>query len=91
MRNENVNTISGDGPELKETPCSKKSFGTWLKSARTFHGLTLREVSDKCGVTISHLCELEKGDRPNPSLEAAGKITRAFGMELWRVLKLLDI
>ena len=45
-----------------------------IKQYRTKKGLTLKEVADKCGISVGYLCHLEKGKRDNPSTEVMENI-----------------
>ena len=47
-----------------------------------------REAAKKAGVSKSYIWEVENTDN-NPSLDKAEQIASAFGMELWRVLKII--
>jgi transcriptional regulator with XRE-family HTH domain len=48
-----------------------------VRSIRTEHGMTLADVSEKCGVTVSHLWRLESGER-RWNLEVLEKVLRAM-------------
>jgi transcriptional regulator with XRE-family HTH domain len=65
------------------------SFGIWLKQARAFHNITLDELSEKSGVSRGHIWHIEKHAK-NPTLETAGKLTAAFNLKLWKIIKLID-
>ena len=69
------------------TPSGSKPFGQWLKTTRKYHGLTLDDMVKRSGLAKGYLSDLENGKKQNAGLETAQKITKAFNMELWRVLK----
>lgn len=52
-----------------------------LKSLRKQHGLKLREVSKKTGLSISYISDLERG-RQNPSLETCQKLATVYKIGL---------
>lgn len=52
-----------------------------LKQLRTLHGLKLREVSQKSGLSLSYLSDLERG-RQNPSLETCQKLATVYKITL---------
>jgi len=52
-------------------------LGDAIKSIRTERGMTLLDVSEKCGITVSHIWRLESGKR-RWNLEVLEKILRAM-------------
>ena len=52
-----------------------------LKQLRTLHGLKLREVSKKTGLSLSYISDLERG-RQNPSLETCQKLATVYKITL---------
>ncbi len=52
-----------------------------LKGMRKSHGLKLREVSEKTGLSISYISDLERG-RQNPSLETCRKFSVVYKITL---------
>jgi len=52
-----------------------------LKFLRKYHGLKLREVSQKTGLSISFISDLERG-RINPSLETCQKLSTVYKITL---------
>lgn len=80
------------GSGCSQSPCSAgAAFGQWLKEARTFHGMSLDELSATARVSKSQLSEIENGNAPAPSLPTLQGIANAFGSPLWRVLRKLSI
>lgn len=56
-------------------------IATALDEARKAAGLTLRQLADKAGVSISTLWQLGSG-RNTPRLDTADRIAHALGYEL---------
>ncbi len=52
-----------------------------LKQLRKLHGLKLREVSQKTGLSLSYVSDLERG-RQNPSLETCQKLATVYKVTL---------
>jgi len=70
---------------VKRPPASdvlSPSFGRRLKQARSDQGLTLRELSDASGISITYLSDLEREKLENPSLRALRSIAKALGGSL---------
>lgn len=42
--------------------------------------LTLQDVADRSGLTKSYIWDLEAGNAKNPTIDAAFRISRAFGV-----------
>lgn len=53
-----------------------------LKAAREAAGLTLADVSARCGIDQSALSRLENGHTPNPTLDALKRYAAALGKRL---------
>ena len=49
---------------------------------RSEHGLTLRDIQDETGITISYLNSLERGLKANPSLSNLIALSRVFNVSL---------
>lgn len=49
---------------------------------REQHRLSLQAVADRCGLTKSHIWDLEAGNATNPTIDTAVRIARAFGVSL---------
>lgn len=64
-------------------------FGRWVKAARDFHGISLDDVAKRADVSKGHLSKIENDPSASLgiSLAVAEKLTTAFGMPLWQVLK----
>lgn len=52
-------------------------LGKALKMMRVFHDLTQKELSEKLGVSKSHLSEIESG-KTSPSLDLLKRYSEAF-------------
>ena len=44
--------------------------------------LTAGEVAKRCGMSKSYLCQIERGDVSNPTVETLARITDALGIDL---------
>jgi transcriptional regulator with XRE-family HTH domain len=53
-------------------------FGERMRAARRTQGLTLREVSEATGISITYLSDLERGTLTNPTLDKLVLITRVL-------------
>lgn len=62
------------------------TLGPTLRMLRLSHGLTLRDLAGRAGLSISFLSDLERG-RTQPSLATWKRITEAFSLELIIVLE----
>ena len=73
-------------PARKKLPrkaqAAAAAFGARLKAARNAEGLTLREVSERSGLSITYLSDLERGELQNPTLKALEAIGRAVATPL---------
>ena len=49
-----------------------------IKKYREEQGITMKEIAQKCSVSTSYICHLEKGRRANPSTEVMEKIAKAL-------------
>ena len=69
-----------------------KGFGSWVRAARKFHGISLPELAKRAGVSKGHLSKIENDPDASRglSLEVASKLAHAFGQPLWRVLNRLE-
>src|SRR5439155_6267473 len=53
-----------------------------LKASREAAGLTLAEVSARCGIDEAALSRLENGETPNPTLDTLWRYAAAIGQRL---------
>ncbi|WP_051663098.1 helix-turn-helix domain-containing protein [Alicyclobacillus macrosporangiidus] len=58
------------------------SIGEKVAYLREQRGWTLKELSDRSGVSVSHISAIENGTRPNPSIDRVKRIAHAFGVSL---------
>ena len=49
-------------------------IGDMIAKARKEKGMTMKEMAEKCGISIGYLSHLEKGSRDNPSKEVMENI-----------------
>ena len=57
---------------------NKKELGHRLRMARFEKGLTLKEVAARCGMSATHISEVERG-KTSPTIGALQRITEALG------------
>lgn len=58
------------------------SIGEKVSKLRQEKGWTLKELSAKTGVSVSHISAIENGTRPNPSILRVTKLAKALGESL---------
>jgi putative transcriptional regulator len=69
---------------------SKTSVTNTIRALRFNHGeMTQQELADRIGVTRQTVIAIEQG-RYSPSLEAAFRIARVFGVPLEQVFQFAD-
>ena len=76
------------GGEASAEISFRKVLGEVLRSLRTKDGKTLREVSERAGVSLGYLSEVERGQK-EASSELLGSITAALDMRLSDLLRLV--
>ena len=64
-------------------------IGTLLKQTRKSHGITLKDLSARSGLSISYLSMLERG-LSSPTIANLNKICRAFNITLSGLVLTLD-
>ena len=57
---------------------TKEELGRRLRSARFERGLTLKEVATRCGMSATHISEVERG-KTSPTIGALQRIAAALG------------
>lgn len=62
--------------EVKES----EQLGQRLRWARTEQGITLQQLSDRCHRAVSYLCQLEKGNKDNPTKQTVEALAGALGV-----------
>jgi transcriptional regulator with XRE-family HTH domain len=58
------------------------AFGTTLRAAREGQDLSRAELAKRGGVSVRLLAELERGERPNVSLETALRLLNLVGLSI---------
>jgi len=53
-------------------------LGLALRTRRISLGLTIRAAADACGVSSATLCEMELGERCNPTLSTIRALTKLY-------------
>lgn len=62
------------------------TMGERLAWARNQQSLILQQVSDKSGLAIGYISQLEKGAKVNPTVDALARLAKALGVSLAYVL-----
>ena len=58
-----------------------KNLGKSIRALRIIHDLKQKEFAERIGVSISYLCEIEKG-KNTPSIHVVQKISNSFGIPI---------
>jgi transcriptional regulator with XRE-family HTH domain len=56
-----------------------------LKNIRKRKDMTLKDVSEKTGLSMGYLCHLERGTRKNPTLHTMGIISDCLEVSIWEI------
>lgn len=56
-----------------------------LKKYRKNKNLTIKELSEKSGVSMGYICHLEKGTRSNPSKSIMEKIAKVLDKNIMEI------
>ncbi|NQX13637.1 helix-turn-helix transcriptional regulator [Microbacteriaceae bacterium VKM Ac-2855] len=64
----------------------RHAIGAVVREHRLAQGLTLRDLSRACRVSLPYLSEIERG-RKEASSEILEAICGALGIELWRLVR----
>jgi transcriptional regulator with XRE-family HTH domain len=67
-----------------------RAFGAALRKLRTQRGFTQQQVADACGLDISYVGQIERGQR-NPTLGVMHGMASVLGVKMSEVLKLADL
>lgn len=51
-----------------------------IRERRETLGISQKELAERCGITQSHLCDIEQG-RNKPSIDVAVKIAKVLNIE----------
>ena len=65
---------------------SADEFGRRLRAARRMRDLTLRDVHEKSGVSITYLSDLERGVLSNPTVETLRQVALALDVSIDELL-----
>ena len=76
-------TRAEDTPERRE---AMATIAENLKNYRTAHGMSLRDMGDKCGVERTHIARMESGT-VMPSLDSLLRVAVSFKIPLSTFLK----
>lgn len=75
-------TPKSRGAAPKSADAAATEFGERMRSARRTRGLTLREVSEGTGISITYLSDLERGALANPTLDKLVLIAKTLGVTI---------
>lgn len=64
-----------------------EDFGEYLRSLRTEQRLSLREVEERAGVSISYLNQIEQGKRRPPGVGILKKLTPVYNVPIRILLR----
>lgn len=64
------------------------SLGPKIRAARIRIGLGLRAAAARAKVSPGYWCDLEKGNRRNPSFQALGRVAGALGLTVEELLQI---
>lgn len=59
-----------------------KTMGERLAWARNQQGLILQQVSDRSGLAVGYISQLEKGSKQNPTIEALQRLAQALNVPI---------
>lgn len=62
------------------------SMGDRLAWARNQQGLILQQVSERSGLAIGYISQLEKGAKVNPTIDALNRLARSLGVSVAFIL-----
>jgi HTH-type transcriptional regulator/antitoxin HipB len=65
-------------------------IGELLRAAREKAGITQAELSERTGLPVSRISEMENGKEDNPKLKKLQDYAKALGVPLWKLIKQLD-
>lgn len=57
-------------------------FPTFIKKARKKRGLSLTKAAPLIGISISYLCDIEKGRAGNPKMDFIYKLAEIYGVNV---------
>ncbi|WP_404802597.1 helix-turn-helix domain-containing protein [Bifidobacterium favimelis] len=77
-----------DSPSATHTVSLREALGHVLRELRTNDHKTLREVSEKAGVSLGYLSEVERGQK-EASSELLSSIAEALGMGVPQTLRMV--
>ena len=63
-----------------------EEFGQYMRGLRKEQKLSLRAASSDAGVSITYICQIEKGDK-KPSAEILKKLAPVYGVPIQDILK----
>lgn len=76
--------MEGQTKGVKEL--TESSMGERLAWARNQQGLILQQVSERSGLAIGYISQLEKGAKVNPTIDAINRLAKALGVSVAFIL-----
>lgn len=52
-----------------------------LKALRIINELSIKQLSEESGISVSYITEIEKGEKTKPSLDILDKYSKALGIK----------
>ena len=62
-----------------------------IKKLRNLRGVSQQELSQRTGLSLSYISQLEKGKRDNVTLHNLRKISNVLSTDLWKMIKMQDL
>lgn len=67
------------------------TLGKYLRERRFMDGLTMKEVSQKTGITQSELCNIELGKKFSPSIDVIQKLSAHYKVPILELAQMIDL
>jgi transcriptional regulator with XRE-family HTH domain len=80
---------AGDGPAMDSVVVMIHALALLLREARAYHGWTLADVADRCGVSMSVLSRAERACR-EPRLWLVLRICNVLGVRFSDVMRVAE-
>lgn len=61
-----------------------------LRVLRKSKRMTISELAEMSGVSVSYLSQLERGKKDDPSAKVVYRVARALDKDMWEVLGVLE-
>lgn len=67
------------------------SFGAYIKKLRELHGLSMRDVENKCGVSIGYISMIESDKREIPAFKTLLKLAKAYSVSVTSLVAIAEM